>query len=738
MVWTVDDSAIKEANKNVDDAQSAVDKAERDIKIADLQLQIDAIQDGIDALEDEKARIQALADESDAFFDKKIADMQEYQNEWEEALEIEERAIAFENLKSMFGDDAIEQILNHNMDLVSAWKQCYADTMAAIDIVSTGTVGAITEEWAKLAGVSVDMENAKALSELSMDELRSKAESLGIAMDDVARSSKDAETALGNTDTSSVNEQLQNTGDAASDTKEQISNVTEKLNALTSDVQNYSIPALDTQQFSASLGGEDGTGGVLGQLNTFVERFREICNSIPSLWYETMQYFNGQGGVTGEAIAYDSLFAPLLNAMDNTKEAIDTKLQEYADAWTQFNSDLGSIIGVSSEGRSEKKDSGKGNHGIQRPSGDSSKKGKEQSGTDTIVGTITSGGEAAVEALNEVWIPGFEDFASSVDGICSSVCSMVEDMSNEVIKMVNASLKALKELKAKNTGAYKIDKVSNGYGSHAVSSANAFGTLASADGRGAITKGGTSLVNELGEEGLVRDGVLYKIPGGAHTIKTKPNDVIFNHKQMAELEKYDRVTSNGGHGKLIGSFASGTVDHSKISILENNIRDIWNNDDFKKLLDKVTELKSGQDTIIDQNKEVLRDENGNPYPEGTIIIPNGEVLRPLQPGDRGWELMQAFQPLVDKIRRGEDEIISNAVFGYQKQMERWVNQINNSNVVNNIANNKPSVTIGDIHVTCPGVTSQQVAEQLGNVIGKELDRQFSGFSNYTDQMSRIR
>jgi len=43
-----------------------------------------------------------------------------------------------------------------------------------------------------------------------------------------------------------------------------------------------------------------------------------------------------------------------------------------------------------------------------------------------------------------------------------------------------------------------------------------------------------------------------------------------------------------------------------------------------------------------------------------------------------------------------------------------------------------------MHVTCPGVTEQQVAEQLGNVIGKELNKQFSGFHNYTDQMSRIR
>jgi len=62
----------------------------------------------------------------------------------------------------------------------------------------------------------------------------------------------------------------------------------------------------------------------------------------------------------------------------------------------------------------------------------------------------------------------------------------------------------------------------------------------------------------------------------------------------------------------------------------------------------------------------------------------------------------------------------------------------NAGNVNNVTNNKPSIIIGDINVTCPGVTEQQVAERLGSVLGKELDRQFNGFHNYTDQMSRTR
>lgn len=101
--------------------------------------------------------------------------------------------------------------------------------------------------------------------------------------------------------------------------------------------------------------------------------------------------------------------------------------------------------------------------------------------------------------------------------------------------------------------------------------------------------------------------------------------------------------------------------------------------------------------------------------------------------------MQKLQPLVDKMLKGEETIISNAVFDGQRQMEQMVKNITNNTAINNISNNnRPSVVIGDINVTCPGVTSQQVAEQLGGVLDKELDKKFSGFHIYTDQMSRVR
>lgn len=72
----------------------------------------------------------------------------------------------------------------------------------------------------------------------------------------------------------------------------------------------------------------------------------------------------------------------------------------------------------------------------------------------------------------------------------------------------------------------------------------------------AIEDDETALVNELGTEGLVRDGRFYQIPGGAQFINLKRGDIIFNHKQVEELNKHGHVISGGGHGK---AYANGTL-----------------------------------------------------------------------------------------------------------------------------------------------------------------------------------
>lgn len=104
--------------------------------------------------------------------------------------------------------------------------------------------------------------------------------------------------------------------------------------------------------------------------------------------------------------------------------------------------------------------------------------------------------------------------------------------------------------------------------------ANANGTMnAHAKGSVAIKGDETALVNELGNESIVRDGVWMEIPGGAHTEKLQKGDIIFNHKQTEELKKNGKVTSGGGRGRLVahsdGTF-SGMPAHATTGGINKN------------------------------------------------------------------------------------------------------------------------------------------------------------------------
>lgn len=58
-------------------------------------------------------------------------------------------------------------------------------------------------------------------------------------------------------------------------------------------------------------------------------------------------------------------------------------------------------------------------------------------------------------------------------------------------------------------------------------------------------------------------------------------------------------------------------------------------------------------------------------------------------------------------------IISHAMFEHQRQMEKWTSQINNSNVINNIANkNVQPVVHQQFNITMPNITNSTSAEAL--------------------------
>lgn len=135
------------------------------------------------------------------------------------------------------------------------------------------------------------------------------------------------------------------------------------------------------------------------------------------------------------------------------------------------------------------------------------------------------------------------------------------------------------------------------------------------------------------------------------------------------------------------------------------------------------------------------DVSGNAHADGTSdgnwwIDSDGHKYRDIQPGDHGYDLVQAGQLLIDKWKASGEDFISNAYFTGQKQMEKWAKDITNNTAISNITNNRnmQPVINGGINITCPGITSQEVARQ----VGVELNNMFQGFHNFADQQSRKR
>ena len=127
-----------------------------------------------------------------------------------------------------------------------------------------------------------------------------------------------------------------------------------------------------------------------------------------------------------------------------------------------------------------------------------------------------------------------------------------------------------------------------------------------------------------------------------------------------------------------------------------------------------------------------REESGNP-PSGAAMISGDSVLTPLQPGDEMYGMMQKWNAYMDSINGNVEKLIPYSVNDHNRQMSEAARRISNvSNVVNN--RNVQPVVNGGINITCPGITSQEVARQ----VGAELNKMFNGLHLEAEQRSRMR
>lgn len=101
------------------------------------------------------------------------------------------------------------------------------------------------------------------------------------------------------------------------------------------------------------------------------------------------------------------------------------------------------------------------------------------------------------------------------------------------------------------------------------------------------------------------------------------------------------------------------------------------------------------------------------YEGGTVKkVGLPSYLRPIQEGDPWFDLVQ-------KVEANRDKLVGTLVppvTAIEKNLEMMARNINNVN--NNMS--RQNITIGDISVTCPGVNSKEVMDQVGVALRREI------------------
>lgn len=159
---------------------------------------------------------------------------------------------------------------------------------------------------------------------------------------------------------------------------------------------------------------------------------------------------------------------------------------------------------------------------------------------------------------------------STIDGTIAEAILKVIDKGSSVVNSFRKKLDTLDGKKATTTietvkkTTYKVDKPKGNSGKDKTTTPfngtfHAQGTTGMK--KVSIRKNEDAVINEVGKEGVVRDGKLLTFNNGYPTkVKLKRGDIVFNHKQMEDLEKKGYVTNS--HAKIVGgdsAFAKGTV-----------------------------------------------------------------------------------------------------------------------------------------------------------------------------------
>ena len=653
-----------------------------------------------------------MIEQQEKMFDSMIKNLENQKSKWEELADIQEIAEAYSAIEQVFGElgYSVEDVLNGNEAAFEDFKSKYISIMSdcgqntAFQDGLAYASGVAKESFGSIVNDSNDVKNA--LSEIG--SVSTGLEPVATAMEKIGTSSSTASTNTSqiandmstlNTNTTGLSDNLNGISNALSSMPEAekfdaianafanlgeaIKGVSNALGVgeegtvggLVGALQTISTLSLDGVSSGGANGGQgqgsgkgNAGGGIISQFNALKDAVDAVTSAIGG---------GGEGGSGGEGTGGEGESGGsggLINAINEFKSATDEALGgggESGEGGSGKGSQGGSSEGGSSGAIPQFEQLKTAVDDVTASIGTGEEEGGSGEGdASTLTGAITALGEKTTEVV------GSTDEEETINGRFQQMSDVLGE-ANEHVTGISDGLSAIDGQEVECTIKVNIETTGGLPVGLAKSTGTALDTmnLESAEYNAKYGKAhaeGTALVSgnwavqsnekqallgELGYEIIVRNGRFFTVgDNGAEMFPIKKGDIVFNHEQSEQLLKNGHIS---GRGK---AYADGNVGNS---------------------------LASG-------------------------------MLRPLQPGDHGYELNQFVEQLKNKMIDFGEVIpritdIDKNVDSITKNM----NSINNNNSMRQIYN-----TIENVNVTCPGITSDDVAKQIGSALRKE----FSGMS----------
>ncbi len=688
MHYVQDTDGIRGARQELDDAKTEMVIADKEKQISLIEKEIDLLEDRKDSINEQIELIDTQIDQINSQYDKMISNtekywdglisgMESYKSRWQELAEIEEQAKLVSMLEQL-GLNA-DEILNMSEASFVRFKDEYMGILADIYADNSSMLAGLSEA----SGRSVEeLGSYLQATQGYIDGLSGIGESLNPAAEAINNVDSSMSTLAGSA--SSVNEQTSGIASGMSDLGGSTAAVSDNLNSIKTALME--LPEAD--KFLA-----------------IAEAFRYLAGAL--------QYVSSVLGAAGEEGqgGLAAQFGSLKSAIDQVTSAIGGEIGNNTDTEGLPSSEIG---GSQTNGAQGGASLSKAFSDLQKTAAKAiGKEGNEGDGT--VIGTFGSLKGTITDVANTIGFSeseeedgektgGDEDSASlttSITGLQSTteetlgdpggngVIGRFEQFKNvlgEASEHVQSIPKGLEDIDGKKVECtIKVTIETNGSLPEGIDgNMNLTSAEYNAEVNGSANAAGTALVT------------------GSWAVQSAQR-----HTLVGELGR--ELIVRDGRFFTVGNYGAEFVDIQKGDIVFNH---------------KQTEhlLKNGYITG-----------RGKAYADGTIGDPLAcGKYSPIHPYGYTAQLQKAFDPLVRRLLAGEEKIMNNAFAGEPGQMEKTIREMNASNIFDKSTH--PDVHVDGIHISCPGVTSTEVARQ----VGAELNHMFNGFHNYADQQSLIR